>query len=126
MKKKKIIAYRDERIKKVAFNLRQLVRKATMERDSELGDLHRKAWKQKNRNKSKSIQQQIYNLLEELDKSICMCPRCRKSDRDMIFNPLLEEWWCAQCYQDMRNSYYEDKPLFSEEGEEEYYKTFTL
>ena len=126
MKKKKIIAYRDERIKKVAVNLRMLIDKATMERESELRDLHTKAWKQHSRSKSRSIQQQREQLLGALSESICMCPRCKKSDRDMIFNPFLEEWWCAQCYQDMKNSYYEDKSLFSEEGEEEYYKTFTL
>ena len=124
MKKKKIIAYRTEKIKKVAIGLRELIRKATMKRESELGELD--TWKQQNKRKSQSIQQQRYKLLEELGKSICKCPRCRQSDRDMIFNPFLEEWWCAQCYQDMKNSYYEDKSLFSEEGEEEYYKTFTL
>ncbi len=126
MRKKKILAYKDEQIKKIAINLRKSIRKATMKKESELGKLHTKAWKQQNKIKSQSIQQQREQLLEALGKSICMCPRCRKSDRDMIFNPFLEKWWCAQCYQEMRDSYLNDKSLFSEEGEEEYYKTFTL
>ncbi len=126
MKKKKIIAYKDERIKKIAINLRKLLRDVVLDYDSRLGDLSLKAWKQQNKSKSQSIQEQREELLRALSKSICMCPTCRKSDRDMIFNPFVEKWWCAQCYQDMKDTYLNDKSFFEEEGEEEYYKTFTL
>lgn len=126
MRKKRIVAYREERIKKIAFNLRQLLRDVVIDYDSYLGGLNSNSWLQDDKEKSYLIQQQRGHLMSALRKSICMCPRCRKSDRDMIFNLGLKEWWCMQCYREMRDCYYEQKSLFSEEGEEEYYKTFVF
>ena len=121
MKKKKIISYRDDRIKKIARTLRLLIRDAVLDEDSRLGDL-----RSISKRSDYKIQQQREQLLGELDKSICMCSRCRKSDRDMVFNPFLEEWWCTQCYQEMSDFYYKQPSFFNNEHEEEYYKTFTL
>lgn len=126
MRKKKIIAYRDERIKKIAVNLRKLLVNIVFDEDIRLGNIHFRFLKQRNKQEAQSIQEQRNELLRALEESICMCPGCRKSDKDMIFNPFVEKWWCAPCYQEMKDAYLNDKSFFEEEGEEEYYKTFTL
>ena len=40
-----------------------------------------------------------------LDRSICKCPACRRSDRDMIFNPVTKVWFCVHCYE-LNREYY--------------------
>jgi len=32
-----------------------------------------------------------------LNRSICVCPLCTQSDRDMVYIPLYEMWYCVEC-----------------------------
>jgi len=94
-------------------------------------DWKREYWEMKNKNKARIIQSQKEELYNALDKSICRFPSCKRSDRDMVFNSVIQEWWCTQCYQEMREYYYKKKEFLDRGGfvgdfNEKYYKTFTL
>ncbi|MHA1192793.1 MAG: hypothetical protein ACTSP9_10920 [Promethearchaeota archaeon] len=45
-------------------------------------------------------------------ESILLCPACFQSDKDMIYNPVREEWYCVECYGIL-------KAGFTEEGRAE-------
>ncbi len=60
---------------------------------------------------------ELHNLVE---RSICKCRRCVKTDQDMTYNPNDKSWYCVECYTEMYNSdqrilYLEHKLTLSEE-----------
>jgi len=52
-------------------------------------------------------EQELYEQLEvklsqiryKLEASICLCTICGRSNRNMTFNPVDQEWYCTQCYE---------------------------
>ncbi|MEE9378508.1 MAG: hypothetical protein V3V33_10790 [Candidatus Lokiarchaeia archaeon] len=38
-----------------------------------------------------------HELRKTLHKSVCVCPLCSQSDKDMVFIPLHETWYCVEC-----------------------------
>ena len=105
MKDKKTIAYKDERIKKIAFNLRKLLTKVVMDEWSRLGET------QKNKSTIEyiKIENVRSNLRRALHASICICPGCHQIERDMVYNAYLEEWYCTFCDQAYRDFYLKKK-----------------
>jgi len=87
-------------------------------------------------NKSeKSRAAELTKRMNEIDLlregSIVQCPVCRKIDKDMTFNPVLKEWYCVQCSQEMVELYHlwqrkegRAKKLIFDDFNEEFYKTF--
>ena len=127
MKDKKIIAYRNEQIKNVAFNLRELLRVASFEIWGHLGD------KKKEKNKSQAeriaIENDRSNLLKALRNSICLCPGCHQTDRDMYYNAIAEGWYCTLCVQKYRDFYHKNKAILDLGGfvgdfNERFHETF--
>ena len=108
MKDKKIIAYKNERTKKIAFNLRKLLTKVVMGEWSRLGKIKRE--KGKTQLERTKIENESSNLRRALDASICICPGCHQIERDMVYNAYLEEWYCTCCAQAYRDAYLEKKP----------------
>ncbi len=71
-----------------------------------------------------------HKLFHLLRRSICRCPLCTKSDRDMVYIDLHDEWYCVECQENDRiwypahgsaenrwqndyiNMYYEQKEKF--------------
>ena len=71
-----------------------------------------------------------HSLSRALNKSICVCPICTNSDRDMVYIPDHETWYCIECQEkgliwypshgseedrwqhDYINMYYEQKDKF--------------
>ena len=47
-----------------------------------------------------------------MSKSICEYPLCTNTDRDMVFMPFYEMWYCTQCQDEDRSRYH---PCGSEE-----------
>ena len=43
------------------------------------------------------LQAKITNLFSLLSKSICSCPLCTNSDKDMVYVPDHEIWYCVEC-----------------------------
>ncbi len=46
------------------------------------------------------------SLIQALERSICICPVCNKTDRDMIYFPLFKSWVCINCFES-RHEYWE-------------------
>jgi len=132
VKVKKVVAHKDERIRKIAYNLRSLLKNLVLDKDVALNeDWEREYWEMGNKKKARIIQSQKEELYNALDKSICRCPDCKRSDRDMVFNPAIQEWWCTQCYREMGEYYCKKKEILDKGGfvgdfNEKYYKTFTI
>jgi len=38
-----------------------------------------------------------YQLRRALRKSICVCPLCTQSDKDMVYIPDHDTWYCIEC-----------------------------
>jgi len=36
-------------------------------------------------------------LSKLLNNSICVCPLCSKTDKDMVFIPMDKTWYCVEC-----------------------------
>ena len=52
------------------------------------------------------------NLFNLLSKSICECPLCTQTDKDMVYIDLYETWYCVECQEKDRVWYH---PMGSEE-----------
>lgn len=127
MKDKKVIAYKNECTKKIAFNLRRFLRKVVLQEWVRLGGV--KDEKGKTQPERTKIENERSNLYRALDASICKCPGCSQTDRDMVYNAYLEEWYCTYCVQEFRDFYYEKKPsldkgLFVGDFDVDFHKSF--
>lgn len=125
VKDKRIISYKSERSKRIAFNLRSLIRKAVMQEWSRLG----KEQKDKPIFDYIKIEGERSDLYLALQASICECPGCNQTDRDMVYNAPLKEWYCTLCAQEYRDFYHENKTILDQGGfvgdfNEDFHMTF--
>lgn len=125
VKDKKIIAYKNERTKKIAYNLRKLIVRAVMNEWMKL--LREK--KNKLMLECVRIENERSDLYRALQTSICKCASCRHSDKDMVYNAPLKEWYCTQCAQDYREFYQENKEIYGVRyneiyEDEDFYESF--
>jgi len=58
------------------------------------------------------LQGTIHKLNEALNKSICKCPICTQTDKDMVYIDLYETWYCVECQE-------KDLRLYHSQGSEE-------
>jgi len=124
VKDKRIISY-NERSKKIAFNLRSLIRKTVMQEWSRLG----KEQKNKPTLDYVKIGDERSDLYLALQASICECPGCNQTDRDMVYNAPLKEWYCTLCAQEYRDFYHDNKAIIDQGGfvgdfDEDFHETF--
>ena len=125
MKDKKIIAYRNEQIRRIAYNLRKLIERAVMDEWSRLGQEQ----EEKSTFQYIKIEDERSVLYRALKASICECPGCRHADRDMVYNATLRHWFCTQCAQEYRDFYRKKKAIIDQGGfvgdfDENFHKTF--
>jgi len=113
MKDKRIIAYKNERVKKIAFNFRKLLIEVVMQ---EWINLHHEKIKNKSQAERIAIENERSNLLGALRNSICLCPGCSQTDRDMVYNAPLKEWYCTLCVQKYRDFYRKKKAILDRGG----------
>ena len=119
MKDKKVIAYKNERSKKIAYNLRKLLRKAVMQEWSRLG----REQKNKPTVEYVKIENERSDLYRALGTSICECPSCNQIERDMMYNAYIGGWYCTSCVQGFRDYYHEEKTILDKENME-FYESF--
>ncbi len=141
MRDKKIIAYKDERIKRIAFSLRGLIRDCVMNEWDRLGKKQRMIHLGKievtsldgrqvlKRNQYMDIEDERSGLYRALGSSICMCPGCNKANKDMYYNAIAKIWFCTLCVQEYRNFYHKNKAILDQGGfvgdfDEDFHKTF--
>lgn len=56
------------------------------------------------------------DLYDALRASICECPGCNQTDRDMVYNVSLKSWYCPQCTHEYREFYYKNKAILDHGG----------
>ncbi len=122
MKDKKIIAYKNERVKKFAYNLRKLIIDVVM------GEWSRLCVEQRGKPTSVylKIEDERSDLLRMLRASIYECPCCHQAERDMYFNGPMQEWFCTQCVQKYRDYYQKQKAIHGDlkVDDDDFYVTF--
>ncbi len=141
MKDKKIIAYKSDRVKKIAYNLRGLIRDVTMREWGRLGREQKKIPLGKikvtslndrlvlERTKYRDIEDERSDLYRALGNSLCICSGCHQTDRDMYYNAAAEGWYCTLCVQEYRDFYHKKKAILDQGGfvgdfDEYFHKTF--
>lgn len=127
VKDKKIIAYKNERVKNIAFKLRALIRDVIMDEWSRLGELQ--SYESKSQARRVAIENNRNDLLGALRNSICLCPGCSQTDRDMYYNANAEIWFCTLCVQKYRDFYHKKKAILDQGGfvgdfDERFHETF--
>ncbi|MBA7687627.1 hypothetical protein ES703_96091 [subsurface metagenome] len=125
VKDKKIIAYKNEQVKNIAYNLRKLIVRAVMKEWSSLGE------EQKNKSTLEyvRIENERSDLYGALVASICECSGCKDTNDDMVYNAFLKEWYCTQCAQEYREFYHEQKAIYGDRyneyyEDEDFYESF--
>ncbi|MFX1281116.1 MAG: hypothetical protein ACFFA3_17330 [Promethearchaeota archaeon] len=99
MKRKRIIKIKSPQLRNIRNNLRKLLLEATRQRVKYL---------------SKLIDEEIKHSPELSDHwkemqsladlhSICECayPFCRANDKDMVYDPETQRWYCIDCYEEI-------------------------
>lgn len=127
MKDKRIIAYKSKQVKKIAFSFRELLKKVVMQEWNRLGD------KKREKNNSQAERIRIDNerssLYRALEASICECPGCNQTEREMVYNAPLKGWYCTTCVQEYREFYYKNKTILDQGGfvgdfDEDFHESF--
>ena len=137
MKHGKKIEYKTEKIRIIAIYLREVINFATQNTMSGYQELSarlvKKPWKLRQRftDKIEVLRKGEAGLSKALDNSICRCPSCRRTDRVMIYNQKLGQWWCEPCFNDRAEFYNDMKPTIDAGGcvgdfDVEFHKTFLL
>lgn len=125
VRNEKIIAYKTEQVRGIAFNLRKFIKRVAMDRWSRLGSL--------TRNESAieciKLENERSSLNQALEASICECPGCFQTDRDMYYNSFVQGWYCTKCVESYRSFYYKNKKILDQGGfvgdfDEEFHKSF--
>ena len=110
MKHKKAIKIKDPKLQKIRNNLRSILIKFALDKESRLRKELTSLWRDESGNPtpqeyyevslgaSRRPVREMGEIKKILDRSICMCPVCGRSNRDMIFNPVTKVWFCVHCY----------------------------
>ena len=141
VKDKKIIAYKSGQIRKIAYNLRGLIKDRVMDEWDRLGKKQETIQLGKikvtslngrlflKRNQYMDIEDEKSVLYETLSNSICMCSGCSQTNRDMYYNASVKSWFCTLCVQKYRDFYYKNKLILNQSGfvgdfNEKFHETF--
>ena len=141
MKDKKIIAFKNKRIKKIVFNLRGLIKNRVIDEWDLLGKRQSTIRLGKirvislngslflDRNQYMEIEDERSDLYRALNNSLCVCPVCNRTDMDMYYNATVGGWYCTLCVQTYRNFYSKKKAILDRGGfvgdfDEKFHETF--
>ena len=139
--KKRCVVIKDPKLRRIRNNLREILIKAYQNTDikltSEIDAISRDSEGRLRMNRTPSENAELQKLkdmrsqINELtDKSICYCRACKQINKDMAYNPTLEEWYCVECYEEFRDYYYQQKiekqkAKFLGDYYEPFFETFT-
>lgn len=110
-KKKRTVKIANPQLRRIRNELRNLLTEAKSEKMHEILD---KKWELKHTegfwDKTHPEYENLHKLSRELScqendlsyaysASIIFCPACMRIDKDMTYNPVLEKWFCTECYE---------------------------
>jgi hypothetical protein len=111
--KPKVIIIKDPTLQKIRNNLRnlwliwanqimmQLHNKRNEINHNEKGEFKSKLTGEEIE-KVREVSELLNRVRELINKSICKCHRCARTDQDMKFNPRDKFWYCIECYDEMK------------------------
>ena len=127
MKKKKTIVIKDSLLRMVRNNFRHVLILESNKRHKEIVDRYIAIERDLNGNLRDLSVEEKRNVIElstlsnhvsqGLIKSICVCSKCQAVESDMTYNPTFKEWYCVDCFNDLRDMYFSEKPLMMQEGD---------
>ena len=116
MNKKRAIIIKTPILRKVRNNFREVIFRACSDRLHEIHEqkqelgLNRSSYGDEEYGRlSSELSHQWWAIERPRRASILSCPVCGQIDKDMIFNPILEKWYCTDCYKILQSD--------TEEGE---------
>ena len=120
MKKKRTIAIKNPKLRKIRDNLRSILIQWKISQwnqlDDEYGKIHidqdgksrrRQDYTLKEAEKVRILREKMSKLTDILRGSICECLTCGASYKDMTYNPVEKQWFCVDCYK-TNQEYYKD------------------
>ncbi len=140
MKKKKTIVIKNSSLQKIRNNFRRILILESNRRSGKITDSRRAIEHDPDgnlRELSTEEQRRVINLCtksnylsDKLRDSICVCGSCHAVDKDMTFNPTIKRWYCVDCFNELRDMYFHEKPLMVEEDDwdgsmEYFFRSFT-
>lgn len=114
MKKKRIITIKNPKLKDIRNNLRLLLISWESVEWNQIHDQYEELRFDKNhltgdkKKKADVLLQKMRVLDEASEKSICKCTKCLATDKDMVYSPVYQAWFCVECYNEL-HEYYKDK-----------------
>ncbi len=139
MKKKKTIVIKDSLLQKIRNNFRRVLILESNERCGKIIDRYIAIEHDSNgslRDLSTEEERKLIDLCtisnhlsQKLTESICVCSKCQAVDKDMTYNPMFKKWYCVDCFNELRDIYFIEKPLMVQEGDwdesmEKYHRSF--
>ena len=127
MKKKKSIVIKNSSLQKIRNNFRRILILESNKRSGKITDSRRAIEQDSNgnlRDLSAKEQRKVIDLCarsgylsDKLKDSICVCGTCHAVDKDMTYNPTIKSWYCVDCFNEFRDTYFHQKPLMVEEDD---------
>lgn len=109
--KKRTIRLKNPELRKIRTALRTLLVRETFKR---IGELTKEQGRlRRNRPSDDEQYYKLDSLLEEQKNklrqqkkaSICSCATCSDMEKDHVFNPNTQEWYCEKCYGRLKKGY---------------------
>lgn len=102
LKHEKRVIIQNKRLRKLRNSLRQILILAVYDEIDILDNFDSlyEAWldlKPEEQKEVAYLQGTIHELLTSLNNSICVCPLCTSEDKDMVYIPENETWYCIEC-----------------------------
>ena len=112
MKKKKAIIIKNPLLQTLRNNLREIILDAFYRELHKLSVKERSIWEGKSVNELSKVENDEFHdlidrqnkLREAKNRSICECPVWSQTNKDMIYNPKTQYWYCLDCYNELPKS----------------------
>jgi ribosomal protein L37AE/L43A len=102
MKNNRRVIIKDEKLKKIRYNLRKVLILSTYDQIEIYRNFSYLYWDAHNltddeEKESLSLEARKRNLRDTLNDSICVCSLCSKDNRDMVYIKSHKIWYCTKC-----------------------------
>lgn len=118
--------FKDSLLQKIRNNFRRILILETSKRHGKIRDRHIAIEHDSNgnlRDLSTEEERKLIDLCtlsnhlsQRLTESICICSRCQVVDKDMTYNPAFKKWYYVDCFNELWDIYFSEKPLMVQEG----------
>lgn len=115
LKKKRAIIIRNSHLRRIRNNLRNVIISACSSEQSKIHDERDRLREYDDYydnedvlKHAKELNDQSWAIERPLRASILLCPTCFQSHKDMIYNPVRKEWYCTECYPELKEGFTEE------------------